>query len=446
MKLLYVASALSLLPASLAFAPASLKNVPQTTTALNGFFDDLFADRVDKLAESKKEVADRFGSSSIFGDNEGEFLVDESQKMKSEFNFKHFPSDKMLGVDLHTARVCATITEQLYDVMDGKIEKFKLNTEDKVTEVLLQEEQGEYRPSNPTFVIAVVDDRMICGWRGTSTLLDGLNDIAVSPASSIVWRKHKKSLKMQGAMLSLCISDIANHEDFIIEECKKRGIKEIVCTGHSLGGGLAQIGHTVMRAQIQDEQSPWSELKDVNVRSLCFSAPMTTVLDDVASKDTKVFMEEINANSVNMIYGNDFVPRSYGYVSFINDFADDVVDWVGDYLTKKKMLTSRVIARKIESIAADQKEKLLDNEQFEGYFSVFFKFVHPGKIIYYKDDDAKPKVLIDMGAFDKNSGKKDTLRSIKYQPKKGVDPIAGMMDKWHGGPPAGMCYDDEFLR
>eukprot|EP00957_Ditylum_brightwellii_P005831 443389-Ditylum_brightwellii.AAC.1 len=78
-------------------------------------------------------------------------------------------------------------------------------------------------------------------------------------------------------MTSIVINDVVTHEEFIIKEIQKRGIKEIITTGQSLGGGCSQLGHMVLRAQIQDETSPWNVLDGkVNVRSVAFCGPMTT--------------------------------------------------------------------------------------------------------------------------------------------------------------------------
>lgn len=66
----------------------------------------------------------------------------------------------------------------------------------------------------------------------------------------------------------------------------------------------------ILRAQIQDENSPWHVLDGkVNVRSVAFCGPMTTVLLDNASEETDKFVQEIADNSVNFIYKNDVVPR-----------------------------------------------------------------------------------------------------------------------------------------
>lgn len=216
---------------------------------------------------------------------------------------------------------------------------------------------------------------------------------------------------------------------------------------HSLGGGIGQIGHTILRAQIQDPNSPWSELKDVNVRSVLFCAPMTTVIiKDGCSDETSKFIEEIDQNSCVVVYQNDVVPRAYGYLSFINDFVDDAIPYIGPYLMDEKRMPSFFIKKGIEKLAKAAEEQVMDTETFQGIVSVLSNYVHPGKICFYKDEFAKPITLVDKGAFDKNSGKKGTFRSVKYEPVKRKDPnpIEGEL-LCHGAPKIGIIYDEELL-
>ena len=200
------------------------------------FLGDLFSDRSDE-EEEKKSLWDRLSKPLIgyvvFGEQTGEEEKQKEYANKSEDNFDYLPTKEMTGVETHITRLCATISQQVYDVKDGLKDAFMLNTDDHDTEVLLLDQQVGFESTNPTFGVVVSGDTMIIGWRGTdpSTVIDLLNDGACSPTSSLLWRKHKHTVKVQGAMASLVNNDLAKHEDMIIAECKKRGIKEIVTTG-----------------------------------------------------------------------------------------------------------------------------------------------------------------------------------------------------------------------
>ncbi len=210
---------------------------------------------------------------------------------------------------------------------------------------------------------------------------------------------------------------------------------------HSLGGALAQIAHLTMRAQIEDENSPWSALKGVNVRSVVFSAPMTTVLMNDYTDETEQFIEDIVNNSCNCIYSMDFVPRGYGYMSFVEDLFDNAVDQVRKgvpipWILKRLFNTRERLDNALEDVK--------NSETIDDLVGVLSQYVHLGNIIYYESEDAEPRVLRDMGAFHANSDKKkDIFRDVKYEPTK--EPLMEKVLDWHmfiiQGP--GLSYPDK---
>lgn len=237
MKLALLAS---VIPASLAFAPATSRTNLRPETSLGGWFRDIFRDRSETAEAEKIQIAQQFLKNPILGDfKEGKLLDPTPEedkefhtvKLKGDGDFKHMPTPEQTGVDVHICRLAATLSQQLYDVKKEIRDEFMLNTDTHKTDSIHLEQQSIHVETNPTFGVVVSGDTMILGWRGTDTLTDAINDFAWSPCSSVAWRKHKKNIKIQGAMASLCMNDIASHEDMIIEECKKRGIKEIVTTG-----------------------------------------------------------------------------------------------------------------------------------------------------------------------------------------------------------------------
>ncbi len=252
MKLRYAALALVTLaarvPGSLGFTTTT-SNTPtstRTTTAIhsttNGagtetktsYIEEIFSDRSVNAEEEKESLIKRISGNVFDGIRETAnwFSHDETEPDwdTTENGICGFvPTKEMTGVDPHVTRLCATISGQLYD--RKSTEEFQLSTSDHKTEILHYEDQGSFKGTNTPCLIAVSGDKLFMGWRGTQTFTDGLNDIATSPSSSIALRKHAKTIKTQGAFTSLAHNDIFNHEAMIIEEVKKRGIKEIVLTG-----------------------------------------------------------------------------------------------------------------------------------------------------------------------------------------------------------------------
>jgi len=448
---------LALIPASAAFAPVGLKSsTSRTDSSLNGYLKKLFGDRSDDKEEQTRKQSRRFIDSVVKGLERltGDVVVPPPANTKPpkhvvQGNFDYMPTKEMTGVETHICRLAATMAQQCYDIQRDKKDTFKLSTKDHEVETILVTKQGKFQPTSPTFGAAVCGDTMILAWRGSDmdgAPMDFINDMAFSPCTNIAWRNHAKTLKLHGAMTSLCANDIATYEETIIAECKKRGIKEIVTTGHSLGGGIAQVAHTILRAQIQEESSPWSELNgDVNVRSVVFSAPMTTVLLEEYTEKTEQFMEEINDNSCILIFSNDPVPRCYGYISFIEDIVDDVIPYLSSTAAKKVPVPNFLLQRTLDKFMKKKVVGLMENERFNDLLTVMAEYVHPGNIIYYESPESRPRVLGDRG-FAYVGQDTDTFRSVRYKGEKNVNPLDEIL-AWHNdiiGAP-GLSYDDSVL-
>jgi len=356
------------------------------------------------------------------------------------------PTKAQTGVDEHIARCAATLSNQLYDVPKGTLDKFIFSTDEHEVDMIIDDDKDDYQATNPPFAAIVCGDTMIIGWRGSSTKTDWINDFAWSPCSNIALGEHAKNIKLQGGMSSLCLNDIAMHQDVLIAECVDRGIKEIVTTGHSLGGGIAQVGHTILRAQMQNENSPWFKLKDVSIRSLGFSGPMTTqIVKANCSDGTLKFIEEINDNSCMVMYHNDVVARSYGYGSYMAAFLEDATGGVGEYVLSGKPFPSYFTKRTINKYVTMAEQFIENTDEVQEIVRVWAEYTHPGTIVSYKNYNAKPQTLVDYGAFHKISGETDSFRSVKYEPvKKGQNAITEERPN-HSAPLRGMEYKLENL-
>jgi len=205
-----------------------------------GFISNIFKDR----EEDDGSWFDHF-KKPVVNDmiNDGMDLKEDSAEeeemrweVKNDGIFGFVATKDMTGVEPHTTQLCATVSAQLHSTYIENnyctAEDFKLSTKDHKTEVVIYDSHGEkLKYSTTPFVVTVSGDTMILGWRGSYTLSDFLNDGAASPQSSFAWKKHAKTIKAQGAFTSIVTNDIVTHEEDIIQEAKKRGIKEIITTG-----------------------------------------------------------------------------------------------------------------------------------------------------------------------------------------------------------------------
>jgi len=394
----------------------------------------------------------------------------------------HIPSKDMTGVDPDITRLCATLSEALYDIvppsknsisapryeeMPNTVEKKSsendaddddrawnksFSTKNLKVDTIFLDSHGALFASSAPFAGIVAGDKLILGWRGTNSLIDALNDLAISPQSSIPLKKYRKHIKQQGAFLSMATNDLINNEEMILDTIEKYAIKEIVCTGHSLGGGLAQTAHLLLRGLSEDTSSSWSVLreKEINVRSLNFEGPMTTVLcgGTATNPEAKTFIEAARENSCNFAFSNDFIPRGYGYMSFIIDLIDNVEEQATDDANKKVPwpLSSYLDT---DGKIGDMFDSTMNNEKIVDGVGVAIRYSHLGNVICYASHGAKPEVTRDYGprpAAPQQGSEHTTIRNfrdIKYIP---VDrPIDGILD-WHMGIISpGLCFTNDEL-
>jgi len=176
---------------------------------------------------------------------------------------------------------------------------------------------------------------------------------------------------------------------------------------------------------------------------------MSTVFEDDYTEETSKFVDELHANSCNLILSNDVVPRGYGYLSFIEDFSDDLVPRISPAVIDNTPIPF-FLRSQVNKLVENSKMKLMDNKSFTEMLSVMSEFVHPGNIVYYKDEHAEPRLLHDYGAFyaEENDVEKNAFRSVKYDPipkKMDMADLYKTANDWHGAIRKGIGYDDKYL-
>jgi len=174
-------------------------------------------------------------------------------------------------------------------------------------------------------------------------------------------------------------------------------IKNIILTGHSLGGGLAQVAHLFITAPVDDKDSEWYGFakKDVNIQTVAFAAPMTTVLEKPSNKTTEFLAEYVTGQMRNFVYQLDVVPRAYANVTYIRDMLKAFGKETGIKIPGLKRFLNNI---------AEAKSTEVEN------------YRHIGDIVYYEGQSEKPLIYVD-GKYNKEG--KD-FNEIEYtEPEKG---------------------------
>jgi len=168
---------------------------------------------------------------------------------------------------------------------------------------------------------------------------------------------------------------------------KKHNVSRAFFTGHSLGGGIANVAHLVVRAQLKKTGSPWAELDGtVNWLACTFAAPQTIVRKYDPSLPPPSIVHDLDASAYNIVYGCDPVPRP-GMLAYVGNFLEIVFPMIiGEdiegIVKKHPKLGFLKLLNLVFEDGAVGAVKLLKN----GTAGIMNKLTHVGTVVYQKSE------------------------------------------------------------
>ena len=189
----------------------------------------------------------------------------------------------------------------------------------------------------------------------------------------------------------------------------------------SLGGGLAQVAHLCMRAT-PNLFSRWNSLvnacKDVEIRTVAISAPMTTVLNTPSSETMQFLNDQIQPFMRNAVFNADVVPRGYSNLEFIDGF-------VNAFLNDDSGILPSGVADQLARAFVNLHIRIFE---MRGMIEQAERYRHVGKLIYYDKPSSLPVLYVDTGFLDdtenesniSSNTKEKCFRNLRYGPKRKV--------------------------
>lgn len=326
--------------------------------------------------------------------------VDEG--MHLGFKVKHFPSKEDTGVDLPILKLAASVAGQIYSA-DEK-EDFDLSTPELDVEVLLLDRHGENSIVTPDFAMVKTGQTLVLGWQGSTSTMDFIIDVALTPISNGRLSHVSKDLKIHAGFQSIIENDITNHDEAIVAAMKEHNITTLVTTGHSLGGALAQVAQVFIEAEMLKDGSIWKKYSDetpgFGTKAVCFSAPQSIAYNFALEKNAgnaklNEFLKKIDENSCNVVYGTDVVPRGFSHLKFIDDSIKELIDDTSSSIKDQGFLQSfgAKLIGFADKVTTGYEEKLKKPQQ--ELFKACGNYRHYGKIISYHDDSSPPMICRD---------------------------------------------------
>jgi len=334
----------------------------------------------------------------------------------------YVPTKAMTGVDEVSTKISATLSGQIYGATSADSFALPPNLD---VEIILFDDNGKLKETTPPMALAVRGNTLFwvfCGTRGTENPMDIIVDASFAPVTSRAWHHTAPNVRAQAGMLSLVESYFAIHERNILDLMHERNIQDLVTTGHSLGGGIAQLMHLYLQGEAERKGSDWHKLvgDGLTLRSLSFAAPMTIVNLDRLDLRSSDFLERVGNTSICFVFEMDVVPRGYGCIHFINQVMHGAVpELVADLPVPKVFKWAFGAQRKL----ADAIESLVDGNK--ELVRVMTLYRHIGKICFYRSEHDPPEQLVDKGfyfkpaaaAVDGGAGrsKLPLFRSVEYE-------------------------------
>ena len=209
-----------------------------------------------------------------------------------------------------------------------------------------------------------------------------------------------------------------SHMETIIKEVEARDLKRVVFTGHSLGGGMAQVANLYASAR--------SNFPDVEIRTCAFAGVMTVLDVGDADKATQDFVADVKERSCNIMYGQDIVPRLPGYMTYLDECVTDVLPKINEMIKKEVPVPGFIY----EFVNVDERlqtayEGGKKNPKVTELTHVAARFRQISSLVYYDDATAEPIVLVDEG---EHVGSMDGLSLSQYPYKPTDDPITTLLD------------------
>ena len=169
-------------------------------------------------------------------------------------------------------------------------------------------------------------------------------------------------------------------------------VKCAYITGHSLGGGIANVAHLVVRAQLKKKGSPWYKLvpDKVNWLSCTFASPQTLVRKYDGPDNIPPLVVDLDASSYNVVYECDMFPRILGMLKYLGDFIETVApkvvdDKINHFVSTLGFLKRGYLQPVVRAAEEQLQEAVPGAVKFlknKGLTEVVAQFTHTGTVVY----------------------------------------------------------------
>lgn len=189
------------------------------------------------------------------------------------------------------------------------------------------------KPWDHKVLCVVHDQTLFLAWKGTADMMDAVKDLCAVPVRTSLWSAAFPSIRAHTGIVSTLDDRFVSSFGGIVQLLEDFSIERVVFTGHSLGGGLAQLALMAVYGQQALGYPLWATVRN-NVATIlervvfsaqAFASPMVfsyseNALNEEESSVAKRFRENCRV----FVYGSDLIPRCPGNVDYFMKAAREV--------------------------------------------------------------------------------------------------------------------------
>ena len=201
------------------------------------------------------------------------------------------------------------------------------------------------------------------------------------------WSGETKDIRAHGAIVNLVEHTFSLNEDAIVGLIETHKVERAFFTGHSLGGGIANVAHLVVRAQLKKAGSPWAKLDGKVTWLACTFAALQTIVRLYPSMENiPPLIADLDASSYNIVYGCDPIPRAPSMYKYLGAVVEHVLPKLIEERTTDKIpvlgLLTKAVKNRAEDMVGGAVDGAIDMLTKDGLVEVMSHFTHVGVVIY----------------------------------------------------------------
>jgi GTPase SAR1 family protein len=370
-----------------------------------------------KLGNGAKECA---VNARHMGEDMGKFVKESAHACKSASKETLALGPSLIfqipGLD-DDHELCAYLSSIIYTCNNS--EELRANLDRTKSGCTYAAQIGAQGGCHSPLAVAVCGSTMFVVWRGTGNVVDMIADGNCEPVSNSLWKDFCPDVLAHAGTGSKVQHHFLEHIGDLgqvvkrAEECADLpDITKVIFTGHSLGGGMAQIALLAALAQVECKfdgarkadqqvlietfgamQGGLNPVPKIELSAVVFASPMVFhfpdgTLGSLCAKSKTIMEQMTDYRACNYVFEDDMVPRFPRHMGHLNSALPALskavfTQWVQNRYKLMPASLSAFFGDKMQDFGMERVEKMVESMQKMGHTQ---NYQHACAILFFSAD------------------------------------------------------------